>query len=290
MPQTIHDAVSFDMISHILYTDRANDWGKDMTDSIHNGHRERIREQYRTNGAQAFLDHQFLELLLTYSIPRRDTNELAHALLARFGSLEGIVTAEIGQLELVEGVGESTAVFLRMQGDLFRRLLLRRQEDARGIIRLHSPAVAARYAVSLLSLNTYESVLAVCLNAKKAVQSCETIQSGTLTEAQVYPRTIAELALLRRAHGILLLHNHPSGDPTPSTEDAETTQSVRAALQSIGVQLFDHIIVGGQYAYSFSIGAVIGVSGAEPEVFSPEDYQAHRSEQVRSLRRVMEPY
>ena len=77
-----------------------------MPDSIHSGHRERIREQYKTHGADAFLDHQFLELLLTYAIPRRDTNELAHQLLSRFGSLEGVVTAEIAQLMLVDGIGE----------------------------------------------------------------------------------------------------------------------------------------------------------------------------------------
>ena len=261
-----------------------------MTDSIHSGHRERIREQYRLNGAEAFLDHQFLELLLTYAIPRRDTNELAHALLERFGSLEGVVTAQVDQLMLVDGIGESTAVFLRMQGDLFRRLLLRRQADARGNIKLSSPAAAAQYAVSLLSLNTYETVLAVCLNAKKVVQSCETVQNGTLTEAQIYPRKIAEIALLRRAHGILLLHNHPSGDPSPSKEDAETTDSVRAALESIGVRLFDHLVVGGQHAYSFSSGAVIGVGGNEPEVFSLDDFQSYQAEQPRAIRRVMEPY
>lgn len=278
------------MISRIHYTGGTNDGSERMAQSFHSGHRERIREQYRTQGAAAFLDHQFLELLLTYAIPRKDTNELAHALLERFGSLEGVVTAEIAQLQLVDGVGEGAAVFLRMQGDLFRRLLLRRQEDARGSIRLASPAAAARYAASLLSLNTYESVLAICLNAKKVVQSCEAMQSGTLTEAQIYPRTIAEIALLRRAHGILLLHNHPSGDPSPSAEDVEATESVRAALQSIGVQLFDHLIVGREHVYSFSAQAIIGTSGSEPEVFSLQDYQAHKSGQPRALQRVMEQY
>ena len=93
-----------------------------MPDSIHSGHRERIREQYKIHGAEAFLDHQFLELLLTYAIPRKDTNELAHCCCwSRFGSLEGVVTAEVAQLLLVEGVGErARPVFLRMQGDLFR--------------------------------------------------------------------------------------------------------------------------------------------------------------------------
>jgi len=260
-----------------------------MPDSIHSGHRERIREQYVSHGAEAFLDHQFLELLLTYAIPRRDTNELAHLLLERFGSLEGVVTAEIAQLVLVEGIGESTAVFLRMQGDLFRRLRIRRLTDARGQIRLAFPVDAARYAVSQLSLHTYESVLAVCLNAKKTVQSCEKLLGGSLAEAQIYPRNIAEVALLKRAHGILLIHNHPSGDPSPSQADAETTESVRAALESISVQLFDHIIVGGEHAYSFSTGAVIGVAGSEAQVFSLTEFQAHQT-QSGALLKVMEPY
>lgn len=263
-----------------------------MPDSIHSGHRERIREQYKSHGADAFLDHQFLELLLTYAIPRKDTNELAHVLLERFGSLEDVITAEIAQLMLVDGVGESAAVFLRMQGDLFRRLRLHRLADARGSVRLSSPVEAARYAVSQLSLHTYETVLVVCLNAKKTVQSCERIIGGSLVEAQIYPRNIAEVALLRRAHGILLIHNHPSGDPTPSKADIDTTASVRSALESIGVQLFDHLIVGGEHAYSFSTGAVIGVSGGEAEVFSLSDYQSLQSQSARSgsLLRVMEPY
>ena len=263
-----------------------------MPDSIHSGHRESIREQYKTHGAEAFLDHQFLELLLTYAIPRKDTNELAHLLLERFGSLEGVVTAEVAQLLLVEGVGESTAVFLRMQGDLYRRLKLHRLADVRGSIRLSSPVEAARYAVSQLSLNTYETVLVVCLNAKKAVQSAERILGGSLSEAQIYPRNIAEVALLRRAHGVLLIHNHPSGDPSPSKADAETTESVRAALESIGVQLFDHIIVGGEHAYSFATGAVIGVSDVEAEVFTLADYQTRHAQASLSgaLLKVMEPY
>lgn len=265
-----------------------------MPDSIHSGHRERIREQYVKDGAESLLDHQFLELLLTYAIPRRDTNALAHALLERFGTLEGVVTAEIAQLTMVEGVGESTAVFLRMQGDLFRRLLLRRAENGRGRVRLNTPAAAAHYAVALLSLSEYETVYAVCLNAKKDVLFCDRLQRGTLTEAQIYPRTVAEIALLRHAHGVLLIHNHPSGDPSPSEEDANATQAVQAALESIGVQLFDHLVVGGSYAFSFTTRAVIGVTGVsgQADVLSLEEYRSRRSSAParRELARVMEPY
>jgi DNA repair protein RadC len=263
-----------------------------MADSVHSGHRERIREQYIRSGAEAFLDHQFLELLLTYAIPRRDTNALAHALLERFGTLEKVVTAEIAQLTMVDGIGEGTAVFLRMQGDLFRRLMLRRTEDTRGNTRLNTPVAAARYAIALLSLSGYETVVAVCLNAKKVVIACESMQNGSLTEAQIYPRNIAETALLRRAHGILLIHNHPSGDPSPSEADATATDAVRTALESVGVQLYDHLIVGGNRVFSFATKAVIGISDAETEIYSLEDFQAHYASkpQPRELVRVMEPY
>ncbi len=262
-----------------------------MPDETHSGHRGRLRERYARGGAEGFLDHQFLELLLTYAIPRRDTNEIAHALLERFSSLEGVFGAEIAQLMLVEGIGESTAVFLRMQGDLFRRLLLRRASDARGNVRLNTPAAAAKYAAALFALHTYESVAVVCLNAKMIVSSSEPLQRGTLNEALIYPRNVAETALLRRAHGILLVHNHPSGDPSPSKEDAETTEAVRTALESVGVRLFDHMIVGGSNVYSFSAHAVIDTRGDGTAAFALEEFQARRSQpQPPLLKKVMESY
>ena len=260
-----------------------------MPDSIHNGHRERIREQYISHGAEAFLDHQFLELLLTYAIPRRDTNELAHLLLERFGSLEGVVTAEIAQLMLVEGVGESAAVFLRMQGDLFRRLRIRRLTDARGQIRLASPVDAARYAVSQLSLHTYESVLAVCLNAKKTVQSCEKILGGSLAEAQIYPRNIAEVALLKRAHGILLIHNHPLRRSFPlavgrrddRVRPRRAREHRRAAVRPY------HRRRRARVQFFHRSGNRLGRFGSAG-VFASE-FQAHQA-QSGALLKVMEPY
>lgn len=261
-----------------------------MSDHAHSGHRARLRAQYAASGADGLHDHQFLELLLTYAIPRRDTNALAHALLARFGSLEAVIGAEIAQLMLVDGVGEGAATFLHMQGDLMRRLSLSRVANARGEIVLNTPLAAAQYAAALMMNEAYECVVVVCLNAKKAVVAHELIQLGSLTEAHVYPRRVAEIALLRRAHGVLLLHNHPTGDPSPSDDDAAVTDSVRDALNSVGVQLCDHLIVAGMCAYSFSINVVIDTSLSEPAALSPAEYAARRSAQPAALRRVMERY
>lgn len=261
-----------------------------MAEETHTGHRARLRKTYAAHGAEGFLDHQFLELLLTYALPRKDTNALAHALLQRFGSLESVVTAEVSQLMLVGGVGESAAIFLRMQGDLFRRLLLSRAANAKGDVRINTPDAAARYAVALLLLESYECVAVVCVNAKLIVTASETLQRGSLSEAQIYPRNIAEVALLRRAHGVLLIHNHPSGDPTPSQEDAKATESVRTALECVGVRLLDHMIVGGRNAYSFSANAVIDTAGKESAALTLEAFQSRREARAPLLEKVMEPY
>jgi hypothetical protein len=174
--QTIHLAVSFDMVLRIHYTDRTI--GRThMPDSIHSGHRERIREQYRVSGAESFLDHQFLELLLTYAIPRREPTRWRtrffpfwHAGRRRFGG--GRATDHGGRHRREHGGVSAHA------GRPVRRLLIRRTEDGRGNTRLNTPAAAARYAVALLSLSSYETVFAVCLNAKKTVLSCESCKTA----------------------------------------------------------------------------------------------------------------
>lgn len=258
--------------------------------SPHAGHRERIRARYAEFGGDAFLDHQFLELLLTYAVPRRDTNELAHALLARFGSLEQIFCASAAQLQAVDGVGGGVAVFLCMQGDLMRRLSLAKLADARGRIKLGTPLVAAQYALARLHAQPYETVLMACLNSRCEVVRTEMLQRGTLTEAPVYPRVIAERALLNHAHSVLLMHNHPSGNPTPSGEDAASTEAVRAALAGIGIRLNDHLIVGGAFVYSFSADVLVDLSGRQPQTLPLGDFCATAAAGQGALLKVMEHY
>jgi DNA repair protein RadC len=261
-----------------------------MSEADHSGHRERLRSRYAELGDEALADHEFLELLLTYCIPRRDTNLLAHGLLIQFGSLTGVFSAEVDQLTSVDGIGQSAAVFLRMQGDLVRRIQLEQLTDNRGRTRLNSPLLSAKFALAALGGRPYETVMAVCLNSRREVQSKKVLQVGSLTEAQVYPRIISELALLRRAHGILLIHNHPSGNPVPSTADREVTASVKQALAGIGAELTDHLITGKGAVYSFVADRIVDLSGRDPTTCTVEQWNAYVPPDTDSLKKVMETY
>ena len=261
-----------------------------MSDSQHIGHRARLRARYAAGGATGFADHELLELLLTFALPRRDTNGIAHALLDRFGSLSGVFAAPLPELTQVPGIGPTAAILLRLIGDLMDRGTLKSLENRKGRSVLSNPLASALYAVSSLRGYTSETVLAVCLNSRKEVLHCQVIQHGTLGEAQVYPRSVAEVALLRHAHSMLLIHNHPSGNPAPSGADGEVTAAVREALSVIGVQLIDHLVAAPPYVYSFSAGMVIDLSGEAPSTLELPELTAYLSEQKPALKKVMEPY
>lgn len=259
-------------------------------DAPHAGHRERLRARYAEFGGDSFRDHELLELLLTYALPRRDTNELAHTLLLRFGSLEQVFFASVAQLTAVDGVGTSVAVFLHMQGDLVQRISLDKLADARGRIKLNTPLLAAQYAKTRLHAQPYETVLMACLNNRCEITHTETLQRGSLTEAPIYPRVIAEAALLHHAHSVLLMHNHPSGNPTPSSEDTAATEAVQTALSGIGARLSDHLIVGGAFVYSYSADVLIDLSSSKPQTLPLSDFASASAAPSETLLRVMEQY
>ncbi len=261
-----------------------------MSVNPHAGHRERLRARYKQTGGDDFLDYQYLELLLTYAIPRRDTNELAHLLLQQFGTLENLFRADIPTLMHVKGVGESTAMFLNMHGNLIKRIRINRIRDEHGRITLNTPLAAASYAYVLLRGCTNETVQMVCLNTKRIAIHTEVLQTGTLSEARVYPRNIAEIALLHHAHSVILMHNHPSGDPMPSDEDADTTQAVRTALAGIDIYLADHLVVGNYYVFSFAANVLLDLATDPPTALSTVDYESCRFNSQQKLQCVMETY
>ena len=207
----------------------------------YHGHRERLRARFAEGGAKALADYELLELLLFRSIPRRDTKQLAKDLIARFGSLAAVLTAPSNQLCEVSGIKQATANDLALiraaanalsQESLAQREILSSWSDVVGYCR----AVMAHEAV--------EAFRVLFLDKKNRLLRDEVLQSGTVDHTPVYPREVVKRALELGASAMILAHNHPSGDPTPSRADIEMTGLIVRAADTLGVAVHDHIIVG----------------------------------------------
>lgn len=211
---------------------------------LHDGHRARKREQFRRSGLDSFSDHEVLELLLYYAIPRRDTNDAAHRLLEKFGSLQGVFTAPAEELVRVEGVGEGAAVFLTLLGAAQKRTM-----QSTGTERiLNSTDKCGRFFLELLANERQEYLYQVCLDRKGKLLSCKKLSQGNTDCAALSIRQVVENALLSGATSVVLAHNHPSGVALPSDSDRAVTLWVQEALKPLDICLLDHIIVAdGDY-------------------------------------------
>lgn len=211
---------------------------------VHDGHRQRLIARFLEEGLDSFEEHNVLELLLFYSIPRRDTNELAHRLIDAFGSLAGVLEAPYSELLQIEGVGENTAALIKLMPEMARAYLSREREE----ICLDSTEKAGRYLLPRFIGRREETVFLVCVDAKCRVLSCGMLHRGSVNASEVNLRKIIAAALNYDAAGVILAHNHPGGVALPSPEDLDTTRRVRSVLEAMGVQLMDHIIVAdGDY-------------------------------------------
>jgi DNA repair protein RadC len=217
------------------------------------GHRERLRERFRKAGAEAFADHELLELLLTYAVPRRDVKETARAMLAECGDLAGVLAAPADVLRALPGVGEKTALFLHVVRDVAGEAA--NPARRRGRRRLRSVAEAVRFIAARVRGGREEELHAVALDAKNQPVAHTVLAAGTGDHVAVYPRKVLEFVLGRRAVGVLVAHNHPSGDPRPSKDDERLTKALEKAAAAVGVRLVDHVILGdGDRHYSFRAG------------------------------------
>lgn len=213
--------------------------------SIHDGHRQRLKERFLREGLDHFSDIQALELLLFYCIPRQDTNPIAHSLLERFGSLSQVLEAPAEELCKVPGIGQSAAVLLSMMLPMGRFYQKNRAENVRI---LASMDACAEYLVPYFHGRRNETVFLLCLDAKCKVLGCREMGEGSVNSAGVPIRRIVETALGLNATTAILAHNHPSGFALPSGEDIQTTHRVAAALSAVEITLADHIIVAdGDY-------------------------------------------
>jgi DNA repair protein RadC len=208
-----------------------------------------LRDRFLKEGLDNFEDHQVLELLLFQAIPRIDTNPIAHLLMKRFGSLSTVLEADPKDLAVVEGVGPNAAAFLSMIPDLTRRYFLDRIKHARKP--LNTSEAAAEYLVPLMAGRSEEVFYAICLDSQLKVHYPALISEGTVKDALVHPRHVVEAAVRHKAASVILSHNHPAGNPRPSSHDHKLTRNLVQALGGINVTVVDHIIVAGEQIYSF---------------------------------------
>ena len=220
-----------------------------MDKKLHEGHRQRVKTRYLTEGLDAFEDHQVLEMLLFYCIPMKDTNELAHKMIREFGSLAGVFEADPKEVCKRCGVSENTAIMVSLVPSLARRYFKGKWGDKPT---LDTSSKAGKYAVALFAGRTYEAFFLICLDAQNRVIHADLVHEGTIDEAPVYPRMIVEAALRHKANSVILAHNHPGGGLQPSKADIEVTQKVTVALESISISIMDHIIVAGDKYISFA--------------------------------------
>lgn len=206
---------------------------------IHDDHRKRKKEKFRQHGLQGFADHEVLELLLYYAIPRVDTNDTAHYLLKRFGTLNQVVHAPVEELMKVQGIGENAALFLTLLPAAYQRIL--QSEKADKI--LNTVEKSGQYFMRLLQDEHREVIYMVCLDQKCKVLSCHRLAEGDVNVAPLSIRQAAERALVANAAMVQLAHNHPSGIALPSEEDIYVTRMIKDILYPLNIQLVDHIVV-----------------------------------------------
>ena len=211
-----------------------------MSENIHEGHRSRLKERFLEEGIDAFEPHNILELLLFYSIPRKDTNEIAHDLLENFGTLQGVFDADINDLIKVNGIKENSATLLKLV-----------------------PAIARAYATDKYSSNFIfdtaekigyffldkyigeknEIIYLLLLNNRFEMIDIVKLHEGSVNSAQVSPRKVLDLVVKHNASMIVLAHNHPNGNAYPSMEDIETTSDLMSTFSMVDVRLLEHFVV-----------------------------------------------
>jgi DNA repair protein RadC len=215
--------------------------------SHRNGHRRRLRERFET-APRVLPDYELLELLLTCAIPRRDVKPLAKALLVHFGSFKNVLDATPSDLGAVPGAGPRTAAFLGAIRSSIERYMSSRAAEADA---LTSPEAVAAYCRAALEGLKNEVFEVIYLTTRNRVIRMERLSEGTIDQTAVYPRRLVEGALARRAAGVVLVHNHPSGDPSPSAEDKALTRRLVAAARLVDLAVLDHVIVGDGRHFSF---------------------------------------
>jgi len=209
-------------------------------ESIHSGHRQRMKQRFLEEGLDGFTDIQALEFLLFFALPRGDTNPVAHRLLEHFGSLSRVLEADVAELRNVPGISSHASILLSLVVQMCRYYQTNSAAQEQILPTLDA---CGKYLLPRFFGRTKETVFMLCLDAKCKVLSCKCVGEGSINSTHISLRRIVEMAINSNATTVILAHNHPSGVAVPSDEDIQTTRRVAAALDAVEVYLADHIIV-----------------------------------------------
>ncbi|MGE3770886.1 MAG: DNA repair protein RadC [Bdellovibrionales bacterium] len=212
------------------------------------GHRARLRQRFLDNGPQALADYELLELLLFGAIPQKDTKPLAKELIKAYGSLAAVLNAPLNDLQARFAKQPAIATTLHLAGALAQRML---KDDMVGRTIFSSWQAVLDYCKLSMANLPHEELHLLFLDAKNALIGTEVHQRGTINHTPAYPREVVKRALEKGAAAIILVHNHPSGDPMPSKEDVALTKQIKKAAEILNITLHDHLIIGRGSHISF---------------------------------------
>ncbi len=222
---------------------------KKQPDHNHNGHRARLKKKYLEQGVEALEDHEVLELLLYFGVPYKDTNDTAHVLLQRYGSLGEVLEADYADLQKVNGIGPNSAFLMSFIPQLARRYFTDRWKDRPVFMNMTE---LAEYVRTLFIGRSKETFLLICLNSKNQVKNVVTVAEGTINEVIVFPSVVVEAALRHKCRSVVLAHNHPGGNLKASSSDIDLTKAIINALDTVHIPVLDHLVVSGSQVLSFA--------------------------------------
>ena len=213
------------------------------------GHRKRLRERYVKNGYEALQDYEIIELLLTFVKQRVDTKPLAKQLIKKYGTIEEILKADIKDLKETEGIGDITAVFLNFIGDIAACSFKDKAEKQKISFKNKNQLIS--YLRNDIGFSKNEEFKVLFLNSVNEIIETEILFTGTIDKSAVYPRKILERALYHNARSIVFVHNHPSGNVSPSEKDIELTEEMKKFFKIVDINVLDHIIITKNSHFSF---------------------------------------
>ncbi len=211
-----------------------------MAEHLHDGHRQRMRDRFLRHGLSGFSEHEVLEMLLYYAIPRVNTNDLAHRLIARFGSLYSVLCADMEELRQVKGVTENAAVLLKMLPAIYPKCLRENNTEHS----LYDPGDSMLYFQKVFAFDTVEVLRIACLRNDLRMQSCEIIAQGKIARVESTVEDIVRHCTQQNCSNVMIAHNHPVAAALPSAQDIASTHHLFQKLDFYNICLIDHIIVG----------------------------------------------